>query len=150
MQPEKLAKHADLGADYWRLHCVAYRTKIVGFHVSASSDERFQIPLIKRFWHEYKPLPLVSAAINVGENVVTIDKSLKGAGRLVRARNVLKRSERIAQLQFEDRWQDGQSPLGLPKVRVVKLTVGKKKKKKKKEDEEGEGEGEETTDEAKE
>jgi small basic protein (TIGR04137 family) len=69
---------------------------------------------------------------------VTIDKSLKSKGRLARSRNVLKREERIAQLQYEDNWQDGQSPYGLPKVRVMKTTVGRKKKKKAKEDEEEE------------
>jgi len=61
---------------------------------------------------------------------VTIDKTLRRKNRLVRARNVLKRAERIARLEFEDRWQEGQSPLGLPKVRVAKVVVGKKKRKK--------------------
>jgi len=61
---------------------------------------------------------------------VTLDKSLKRTGRLRRDRNVLKRGERIEQLQFEERWQEGQSPLGLPKVRVAKESVGRKKKKK--------------------
>lgn len=61
---------------------------------------------------------------------MTIDKSLKRGGRLQRSRNVLKRSERIERLKTEDRWEDGQSPLGLPKVRVIKTVVGKKKKKK--------------------
>ena len=70
---------------------------------------------------------------------MTIDKSLRRKGRLGRTRNVLKRSERIEKLQFEDRWQDGQSPFGLPKVRVIKSVIGRKKKKKK-EEEEGEGE----------
>lgn len=70
-----------------------------------------------------------------GNTFVTIDKSLKAGSRLSRSRNVLKRSERIARLQFEDRWVEGQSPFGLPKVRVIKTVVGKKKKKKKKEDE---------------
>lgn len=65
---------------------------------------------------------------------MTIDRSLQRKGRLARARNVLKRGERIERLQFEDRWQDGQSPLGLPKVRVFKAVVGKKKKKKAKEE----------------
>lgn len=69
---------------------------------------------------------------------MTIDKSLKGGGRLVRSRNVLKRGERIARLKIEDRWEEGQSPLGLPKVRVIKTVVGKKKKKKKKEEDEDE------------
>jgi small basic protein (TIGR04137 family) len=66
---------------------------------------------------------------------MTIDKSLKRAGRLARSRNVLSRGERIRQLQMEDRWQEGQSPFGLPKVRIMKTVVGKKKKKKAKEEE---------------
>lgn len=70
---------------------------------------------------------------------MTIDKSLRRTGRLQRTRNVLKRSERIEKLEFEDRWQDGQSPFGLPKVRVIKSVIGRKKKKKK-EEEDGEGE----------
>jgi small basic protein (TIGR04137 family) len=61
---------------------------------------------------------------------VTIDKSLRRRGRLARARNVLKRDERIAQLQSEERWTPGRSVLGLPKVRIIKTAVGKKKKKK--------------------
>jgi small basic protein (TIGR04137 family) len=63
---------------------------------------------------------------------VTIDKSLKRKGRLARSRNVLKRDERIAQLKSEERWVEGRSPVGLPKVRVILSVVGKKKKKKEK------------------
>lgn len=66
---------------------------------------------------------------------MTLDKSLRRGSKLTRARNVLKRSERIAQLKEEDRWTDAHTALGLPKVRVVKTVVGKKKKKEKKEDE---------------
>lgn len=66
---------------------------------------------------------------------MTIDKSLKSKSRLARSRNVLKREERIAQLKFEERWDEGQSAMGLPKTRVIKLVVGKKKKKKAKEEE---------------
>ena len=61
---------------------------------------------------------------------MSIDKSLRGGGRLARSRNVLKRAERIEKLQEQDRWIDSQSPFGLPKVRVYKVVVGKKKKKK--------------------
>lgn len=68
---------------------------------------------------------------------MTMDKSLRIRAGLVRSRSVLSRAERITRLQSSDRWQDGQSPLGLPKVRVYKLSM--KKKKKRKEDEEGEG-----------
>lgn len=66
---------------------------------------------------------------------MTIDKSLKVRAGLARARSVLTRAERIARLQTMDRFEDGDCPLGLPKVRVPKLTM--KKKKKKKEEEEG-------------
>jgi small basic protein (TIGR04137 family) len=66
---------------------------------------------------------------------MTIDKSLKRKGRLSRSRNVLKRDERIEQMKREEKWVDGQSPLGLAKTRVIKTAIGKKKKKAK--DEEG-------------
>jgi small basic protein (TIGR04137 family) len=59
-----------------------------------------------------------------------LDKSLQSGSKLGRARNVLKRAERIAQLEQEDRWVEGQSALGLPKVRIIKTVTGKKKKKK--------------------
>jgi small basic protein (TIGR04137 family) len=67
---------------------------------------------------------------------MTMDKSLRMRAGLVRSRSVLSRAERITRLQSSDRWQDGQSPLGLPKVRVYKLSM--KKKKKRKEEDEGE------------
>jgi small basic protein (TIGR04137 family) len=55
---------------------------------------------------------------------------------LLRSRSVLSRAERLTRLQEAERWKEGDSPLGLPKVRVYKLTM-KKKKKKKEEGEEG-------------
>lgn len=55
---------------------------------------------------------------------------------MVRARNVLKRGERIAVLKEQDRWEEGRSALGLPKVRIQKVAAGKKKKEKKEEEEE--------------
>jgi small basic protein (TIGR04137 family) len=67
---------------------------------------------------------------------MTMDKSLRTRRGLARARGVLNRAERITRLQQADRWQEGTSPFGLPKVRVYKLTM--KKKKKRKEEEEGE------------
>ena len=60
---------------------------------------------------------------------MTIDKSLKIRRGLIRTRNVLTRAERILQLIEEDRFAPGRSPLGLPKVRVQKVLIGKKKKK---------------------
>ena len=71
---------------------------------------------------------------------MSIDKSLKRKNSLQRARNVLTRGERILQMQKEDRWADGRSPYGLPKVKVIKLVVKKAKKKEEKAAEGAEGE----------
>ena len=68
---------------------------------------------------------------------MTMDKSLRLRAGLARSRSVLSRGERIAQLQQGDRWVEGRSPLGLPKVRVMKLAMKKKKKKKEEEGAEG-------------
>ncbi len=67
---------------------------------------------------------------------MSIDKSLRRKNTLARARNVLKRAERIKVLQDDERWPDGRSPYGLPKVRVLKIA-----KKAKKKDEEKPAEG---------
>ena len=66
---------------------------------------------------------------------MTMDKSLKRRSALVRTRSVLTRAERITRLQEADRWTEDSTALGLPKVRVYKLSM--KKKKKKKEEDEG-------------
>jgi len=70
---------------------------------------------------------------------MTMDKSLRVRRGLVRSRSVLTRAERIERLKASDRWAEGDSPFGLAKVRVYKISL-KKKKKKKKEEEEGEEE----------
>lgn len=62
---------------------------------------------------------------------MSIDKSLRRKNTLARSRNVLTRNERIRVLQADDRWVEGRSPFGLPKVRVMK--VAKKVKAKKEE-----------------
>ena len=56
---------------------------------------------------------------------MSIDKSLKRKNTLARARNVLTRGERIKVMQNEERWQEGRSPFGLPKVRVLTVAVKK-------------------------
>jgi small basic protein (TIGR04137 family) len=70
---------------------------------------------------------------------MTLDKSLKVKRGANRNRSVMTRVERLERLKEVDRWKEGDSPLGLPKVRVRKMTI--KKKKKKKEEEEGAAEG---------
>lgn len=66
---------------------------------------------------------------------MTMDKSLKVRAGAIQARNVLKRSERITRMQEMDRWTDESSVLGMPKVRVQKMSMKKKKKVKKEEEE---------------
>ncbi|GAH14424.1 unnamed protein product, partial [marine sediment metagenome] len=49
-------------------------------------------------------------------------------GALSRHRNVLTRAERIEQLKDEERWSEGNSLLGLPKVAHRKSHAGRKEK----------------------
>jgi small basic protein (TIGR04137 family) len=60
---------------------------------------------------------------------MSIDKSLKRKGAMARSRCVLKRSERIAKMMEDGKWEDGRSPFGLPKTRVQKIVLKKKAKK---------------------
>ena len=55
---------------------------------------------------------------------MTIDKSLKIKSGVQRSRNVLTRAERIERLKAVD----GDTVMGLPKVRVQKTALKKKKK----------------------
>ena len=68
---------------------------------------------------------------------MTIDKSLRVKTGAISNRNVLNRAERIAKLKETERWHEGDSVLGLPKVRVLKLALKKKKKAKVEEGAEG-------------
>ena len=58
---------------------------------------------------------------------VTIDKSLRVRRGMVRSRSVLNRAERLERLKATDRWKDGDSPMGLPKVRVHKMALEEEK-----------------------
>ncbi|NQW46304.1 MAG: small basic protein [Planctomycetes bacterium] len=59
---------------------------------------------------------------------MTMDKSLRIRKGSSSTRGVLSRGERIVKLKEQERWEDGRSPLGLPKVRVLKTALKKKKK----------------------
>jgi small basic protein (TIGR04137 family) len=59
---------------------------------------------------------------------MSIDRSLKLKDALVRHRNVLTRGERIDVLKDEERWSEGDSVIGLPKVAHRKSAAGKKAK----------------------
>ena len=72
---------------------------------------------------------------------MTIDKSLKVRRGATSNRSVLTRIERLEKLKEMDRWSEGDSPLGLAKVRVRKLQMKKKKKEKKDDDAPAKGKG---------
>lgn len=60
---------------------------------------------------------------------MSIDRSLKVKGALARHRNVLTRAERIDRLKDDERWSEGDSLSGLPKVSHRKTHAVKKEKK---------------------
>jgi len=57
---------------------------------------------------------------------MSIDRSLRVKGALMRHRNVLSRAERLAVLKEEERWTEGSPVTGLPKVAHRKGHSGKK------------------------
>ena len=68
---------------------------------------------------------------------MSIDKSLKRRRGGSSNRSVLTRAERIKKLQDLEKWPEGRSPFGLPKVRVQKIVLKKAKKEKAAEGTEG-------------
>ena len=69
---------------------------------------------------------------------MTMDRSLKVAAGAIKSRNVLTRAERVARLKELDRFDEETDVVGMPKVRVIKVSL-KKKKKVKKADEDDKG-----------
>ena len=59
---------------------------------------------------------------------MTMDSSLKVKAGAIRARNVLTRAERVARLKELNSFDEEASIVGMPKVRVVKVSLKKKKK----------------------
>ena len=86
---------------------------------------------------------MISSAINfqtsaetiVEKILMTMDSSLKVKAGAIKARNVLTRAERIARLRELDKFDEEASVVGMPKVRVMKVSLKKKKKVKKAEEE---------------
>ncbi len=57
---------------------------------------------------------------------MSLDRSLRRKSLLERHRNVLTRSERVAYLVEQEKWEQGQSPLKLPKIAHRKAKAGRK------------------------
>jgi small basic protein (TIGR04137 family) len=55
---------------------------------------------------------------------MSMDKSLKKGGGLVRSRNVLTRAERMAVLQEDERWAPENGVYNLPKTKYRRLAPG--------------------------
>lgn len=55
---------------------------------------------------------------------MSLDKSLKKASGLTRARNVLSRAERLAVLQEDARWAPEKGVYNLPKTKYRRLAPG--------------------------
>lgn len=60
---------------------------------------------------------------------MSMDRSLKSKASLSRHRNVLSRAERIKRMRDEERFTEGRSLWGLPKIANRKAPVGGKTKK---------------------
>ena len=60
---------------------------------------------------------------------MSVHRSLLSKSRLKRHRNVLTRAERVARLQEEDKFQEGDSVFCLPKVKVMRPKRAPKAKK---------------------
>lgn len=65
---------------------------------------------------------------------MTMDASLKVKAGAIKSRNVLTRAERVKLLQKQDKFNEDMSIVGMPKVKVVKVSLKKKKKVKKADD----------------
>ena len=71
---------------------------------------------------------------------MTMDRSLRVQAGAIRNRNVLTRAERVARLRELGRFDEEASVVGMPKVRVAKVSLKKKKKVKKVDEEKDESE----------
>jgi len=60
---------------------------------------------------------------------MSLHRTLSRGNELKRQRNVLTREERLAKLEDEGKWKEGESIFGLPKVLVVRARKKKKDKK---------------------
>ncbi len=58
---------------------------------------------------------------------MSMHPSLRSTSKMRRHRSVLSRLERLKILHARGMWQETQSPLGLPKVKNLKVTVKKEK-----------------------
>ena len=72
-------------------------------------------------------IPTIPRLVSIESTAMTMDRSLKVQAGAIKSRNVLTRAERIARLKELDRFNEGASVVGMPKVRVMKGSVKKMK-----------------------
>ena len=66
---------------------------------------------------------------------MTMDQSLRVKAGAIKNRNVMTRAERVARMKELGKFDENESIVGMPKVRVVKVSLKRKKKVKKADDE---------------
>ncbi len=80
---------------------------------------------------------------------MSLDSSLKERGGLKGSRSVLTRAERIKKMQEIGKFDENDSPFGLPKLATHHSRAGSKAKKEEAPEAEGEGEAAESAEESK-
>lgn len=68
---------------------------------------------------------------SIGFSEMTMDQSLKVKAGAIKTRNVLTRAERVARLKELGKFDENADIVGMPKVRVQKVSLKRKKKVKK-------------------
>jgi small basic protein (TIGR04137 family) len=63
-----------------------------------------------------------------------MDQSLKVKAGAIKSRNVLTRAERVARMKEIGKFEEDASIVGMPKTRVMKVSLKRKKKVKKEDD----------------
>ena len=58
---------------------------------------------------------------------MTQHSSLRTSSKSKQHRSVLKRFERLKYLKEKDKWEEGMSILGLPKIKIIKFKIKKEK-----------------------
>ena len=58
---------------------------------------------------------------------MSLHRSLRSTGKMRRHRSVLNRLEKLKSMMAKGTWNEQLSPLGLPKVRNIKVTIKKEK-----------------------
>lgn len=80
-------------------------------------------------------LPNLTVSTDIRVFLMTMDQSLRVKAGAIKSRNVLTRAERVERMKQLGKFDESNPIVGMPKVRVVKVSLKRKKKVKKADDE---------------